>query len=84
MLLSLNVKMISINNKTLQDLQFQTVLETISNYCITDLGIEKVLTIQPIKTEDALMESLLQTYEYRASFDNNNALPSHSFETISN
>lgn len=84
MLLSLNIKMISINNKTLQDLQFQTVLETISNYCITDLGIEKVLTIQPIKTEDALMESLLQTYEYRASFDNNNALPSHSFETISN
>lgn len=76
--------MISINNKTLQDLQFQTVLETISELCITEIGNEKVLDIKPIKHKEDLMQSLLQTSEYRASFDNNNALPNHGFEPITN
>lgn len=76
--------MISINNKTLQDLQFQTVLETISELCITEIGNEKALDIKPIKHKEDLMQSLLQTSEYRASFDNNNALPNHGFEPITN
>ncbi|MCL9804511.1 DNA mismatch repair protein MutS [Flavobacterium amniphilum] len=76
--------MISINNKTLQDLQFQTVLETISEFCITEIGNEKALHIEPIKNKDNLMQSLLQTSEYRSSFDNNNALPNHGFEPITN
>ena len=76
--------MISINNKTLQDLQFQTVLETISELCITEIGSEKALDIKPIKHKEDLMQSLLQTSEYRASFDNNNALPNHGFEPITN
>lgn len=76
--------MISIHSKTLQDLQFQTVLETIAEYCITDIGTEKALHIQPIRHKDDVMESLWQTSEYRASFDNNNALPNHSFENITN
>ena len=76
--------MISINTKTLQDLQFQTVLETISELCITEIGNEKTLAISPFKNEEELMQSLLQTSEYRASFDNNNALPNHGFEAITN
>lgn len=76
--------MISINTKTLQDLQFQTVLETISELCITEIGNEKALNIQPFKKEEELMQSLLQTSEYRSSFDNNNALPNHGFEPIIN
>ena len=76
--------MISIHSKTLQDLQFQTVLETIAEYCITDIGTEKTLQIQPIRHKEEVMESLWQTSEYRSSFDNNNALPNHSFENITN
>ena len=76
--------MISINNKTLQDLQFQTVLDTIAQLCITEIGNEKALTITPLKNKEALHQALLETSEYRASFDNNNAIPSHSFETITN
>ncbi len=76
--------MISINTKTLQDLQFQTVLETISELCITEIGNEKALNIKPLKNEEELMQSLLQTSEYRSSFDNNNALPNHGFEPIIN
>jgi DNA mismatch repair protein MutS2 len=33
--------MISITEKTLQDLQFPTVLETISSICNTEIGKEK-------------------------------------------
>ncbi len=76
--------MISINTKTQQDLQFQTVLETISELCVTEIGNEKTLNIKPLNNEEELMQSLLQTSEYRASFDNNNALPNHGFEPIIN
>ncbi|MFC4818352.1 endonuclease MutS2 [Flavobacterium sp. GCM10023249] len=76
--------MISIHTKTLQDLQFQTVLETIAELCITDIGNEKAQHIAPIRDKEELMQSLLQTSEYRASFDNNNALPNHGFEPITN
>lgn len=74
--------MISIHTKTLQDLQFQTILETITAYCITEIGSEKALTITPFKNEPDLHQALLETSEYRASFDNNNALPNHGFEPI--
>jgi DNA mismatch repair protein MutS2 len=75
--------MISITEKTLQDLQFPTVLETISALCNTEIGREKALLIQPFKDKPTLMQSLLQTSEYHSSFDNNNALPNHGFDAIS-
>ncbi|MEY4963972.1 MAG: hypothetical protein RLZZ323_1291 [Bacteroidota bacterium] len=74
--------MISITEKTLQDLQFPTVLETISAICNTDIGKEKALEITPFKDKDSLMEALLQTSEYVSSFDNNNAIPNHGFDAI--
>ena len=75
--------MISITEKTLQDLQFPTVLETISAGCNTEIGAQKALEITPFQDKDSLMKSLWQTSEYRSSFDNNNAIPNHGFETIS-
>ncbi|OUD36455.1 DNA mismatch repair protein MutS [Flavobacterium sp. FPG59] len=75
--------MISITEKTLQDLQFPTVLETISSICNTDIGKEKALEITPFKDKETLMQALLQTSEYVSSFQNNNAIPNHGFEAIS-
>ncbi len=75
--------MISITEKTLQDLQFPTVLETISAGCNTEIGAQKALEIIPFQDAITLEKSLLQTSEYRSSFDNNNAIPNHGFETIS-
>jgi DNA mismatch repair protein MutS2 len=75
--------MISITDKTLQDLQFPTVLNTISEICNTDVGKEKALIIKPFHNNDDLMEALWQTSEYRSSFDNNNAIPNHGFDAIS-
>ncbi|MFV8364151.1 endonuclease MutS2 [Flavobacterium sp. ZT3P35] len=74
--------MISITEKTLQDLQFPTVLETISTICNTDIGKEKALDITPFKDKDTLMRALLQTSEYVSSFQNNNAIPNHGFDAI--
>ncbi|MBZ4044278.1 endonuclease MutS2 [Flavobacterium hibisci] len=74
--------MISITEKTLQDLQFPTVLETISDGCNTDIGKEKALQIKPFRDKDELMQSLMQTSEYVSSFQNNNAIPNHGFDAI--
>ncbi|MTH16670.1 DNA mismatch repair protein MutS [Flavobacterium sp. LC2016-01] len=74
--------MISITEKTLQDLQFPTVLETISAGCNTDIGKEKALQIIPFRDKETLMQSLMQTSEYVSSFQNNNAIPNHGFDAI--
>jgi DNA mismatch repair protein MutS2 len=76
--------MISITDKTLQDLEFNTILETISAICNTEIGKEKALQITPFKDKDTLMNALLQTSEYVSSFTNNNAIPNHGFDNISN
>ncbi|MCW2118367.1 endonuclease MutS2 [Flavobacterium sp. 7A] len=74
--------MISITEKTLQDLQFPTVLETISDMCNTDIGKQKALEITPFRDKESLMDALMQTSEYVSSFQNNNAIPNHGFEAI--
>ncbi|WP_016990162.1 endonuclease MutS2 [Flavobacterium sp. ACAM 123] len=75
--------MISITEKTLQDLQFPTVLETISTICNTDIGKQKALEITPFRDKETLIQALLQTSEYVSSFQNNNAIPNHGFDAIS-
>lgn len=75
--------MISITDKTLQDLEFNTILETISAICNTEIGKEKALQISPFSNKESLMDSLLQTSEYVSSYTNNNAIPNHGFENIS-
>jgi DNA mismatch repair protein MutS2 len=78
----LKTEMISITDKTLKDLEFATVLQTVSDRCNTEIGKEKALEITPFKDKDSLMQALLQTSEYLSSFSNNNALPNHGFDAI--
>ena len=74
--------MISITDKTLQDLEFTTVLQTISDRCNTEIGKEKALQIVPLNNKGLLMDNLLQTSEYLSSFSNNNAIPNHGFDNL--
>lgn len=74
--------MISITEKTLQDLEFNTVLETIASRCNTDIGEAKAMAITPFKNKEELLINLKQTSEYLSSFSNNNAIPNHGFENI--
>ena len=74
--------MISITQKTLQDLEFNTILETISERCNTELGKEKALKITPFQDKNDLLLNLAQTSEYLSSFTNNNAIANHGFDGI--
>jgi DNA mismatch repair protein MutS2 len=76
--------MISITDKTLQDLEFTTILQTISDRCNTEIGKQKALEVIPFKEKEDLMNALMQTSEYLSSFSNNNAIPNHGFENITN
>ena len=74
--------MISITEKTLQDLEFNTILHTISEGCNTEMGKQKALEIVPFQEKELLMDNLIQTSEYLSSFSNNNAISNHGFETL--
>lgn len=76
--------MIHIHEKTLQDLEFQTVLQQVSELCVTPLGNQKALDITPFKTKEDLQSALLLTNEYLSSFHNDNRIPNHGFDTIVN
>ena len=75
--------MIDIPHKTLKDLEFSTVLNQVSDYCITQLGKEKVLEIKPYQDKKTFLLGLRLTDEYLSSFINNNRIPNHGFDTIS-
>ncbi|WP_250436376.1 endonuclease MutS2 [Hanstruepera flava] len=74
--------MINIHKKTLQDLEFATVLEQVSELCITNLGHEKALLITPYKSRHEVIDALSLTNEYVSSFFNDNRIPNHGFESI--
>lgn len=74
--------MINIHQKTLQDLEFATVLNQVSEYCITALGNEAALSISPYKDKETLLFSLQLTNEYISSFYNDNRIPNHGFDSI--
>lgn len=74
--------MISIHEKTLKDLEFFTVLNQISNHCITVLGKDDALEISPFSDEEQLILELNYVNEYLSSFDNDNRIPNHGFEAI--
>jgi len=74
--------MIHIHEKTLQDLEFQTVLQQVSELCVTPLGNEKALQISPYKTYEKLLIALQLTNEYVSSLYNDNRIPNHGFDTI--
>lgn len=74
--------MINIHAKTLQDLEFATVLEQVGELCVTSLGHERTLSIIPFKSKEDTVNALNLTNEYLASFYNDNRIPNHGFESI--
>ncbi|MBU2996370.1 DNA mismatch repair protein MutS [Cellulophaga baltica] len=71
-----------INEKTLKDLEFFTVLDQIAARCITELGKENALKIVPLDTKELVLIHLKQTSEFVASFTNENRIPNHGFDAI--
>ncbi len=73
-----------ISPKILKDLEFDQVSDYISTLCNSELGKEESKKIKPFKEEEELILVLKQTDEYLASFSNENRIPNHDFEEISN
>lgn len=71
-----------IHAKTLQDLEFPTVLQQLSARCITEPGKAAALEIVPFTKEDQVKAALGRTSEYLSSFDNGNRMPPHGFDQI--
>ncbi len=71
-----------ITEKTIIDLEFLTILQTIANICITELGKTKVLEIKPFFKIEDLIFQLKQTQEYLLSLSSDNSIPTHSFESL--
>jgi DNA mismatch repair protein MutS2 len=74
----------NISDKTLQDLEFSTVLQHLSEFCISGLGKEKVFEIKPIQNKKELFKELDLVNEYLSSFQSENRIPNHGFDNIIN
>lgn len=75
--------MIKIHSKTLDDLEFETVLQQVSNHAVTAFGKQKISDTLPFENKEELLTNLAYVNEYLASFENENVIPNHGFEGIS-
>ena len=73
----------AIPKKTLEDLEFDVVVDNILTYCVTSHGKEKLKSLKPSLVFDQINFSLDLVSEYLSSLDNDNNYPNHFFESIS-
>ena len=74
--------MINISKKTIQDLEFESVIQQIAAHNVTSLGKAEVLSTLPFSNREAVIDALQLTNEFVASFDNENRIPNHGFDAI--
>jgi DNA mismatch repair protein MutS2 len=74
----------SLLKKALQDLEFDKICYQISVRCNTDKGKEVALEIEISNDFNIVEESLTKISEYLSSFENDNVIPNHGFDSIDN
>ena len=74
--------MIKISSKTLQDLEFKTVQEQLSEYCTTEKGVQKALQMVPFDEVATLREQLFKVNEYKSSYLQDGKIPNHGYDVI--
>src|SRR5690625_1908162 len=74
--------MAQINQITLNDLEFPTVLQQISEYCITESGADRAQRLTPFRNHPKIHKELSRVQEFTGSFGSDNPIPSHGFENI--
>ena len=74
--------MINISKKTLQDLEFESVIMQVASHNVTSLGKTAILETIPFSKRADVVEALLLTNEFVASFENENRIPNHGFDSI--
>ncbi len=73
----------NISEKTVQDLEFNTILTHVAASCISELGKEKINSVAPIEDREELYKELNLVNEYLSSFISENRVPNHGFDNIS-
>ena len=71
-----------IDSKTLEDLEFPSVLRQVAEFCVTEPGNEAVLSITPFQDFDEIEPELQRVKEFTASFDGDNRIPNHGFDPV--
>ena len=73
----------SIPKKTLEDLEFNVVIENVSNYSVTTIGRDLINSLEPENEFKKIDFNLNLVSEYLSSLENDNNFPNHGFESIS-
>ncbi len=73
---------VRIDKKTLESLEFPLVLQQVSEFCITQLGKDKVNAIVPFVETLAISSELHRVKEFTASFNSDSPIPNHGFDAI--
>ena len=74
--------MVYIPTKTFEDLEFTEVLNQISQFAITPMAKDLIINTIPIDGNEEKIRSLSLTSEYKSSFENENRIPNHGFESL--
>ena len=74
--------MIKISQKTLDDLEFDAVVAHIAAFSVTKLGKAKVQQLKPYENQKDAVHMLDLTHEFISSFENENRIPNHGFDAI--
>ena len=74
--------MFKIPKKTLEDLEFHQVLRQVSDYAITPMGKEACFDLFPSIEVVFIQTELQAVFEFLASFDNENRIPNHGFQSV--
>ena len=71
-----------IPNKTLEDLEYIEVLNQCAKFAITQLGKDAIQKLQPSVDKELIEKQLKSVSEFKSSFDNENRIPNHGFESL--
>ena len=71
-----------IPNKTLEDLEYIEVLNQCANFAITQLGKDAIQELQSSVDTEHIEKQLKSVSEFKSSFDNENRIPNHGFESL--
>ena len=72
----------SISKKTLEDLEYNIVIDNISNHSVTSIGKDIINSLKPETKIELIDFNLNLVSEYLSSLDNDNNFPNHGFESI--
>ncbi len=74
--------MVRIDKKTLESLELHLVLQQVSEFCITQLGKDNVLSITPFTDVSTISPELHKVKEFTASFNSDSPIPNHGFDSL--